>query len=81
MHRDLKPANILINSEGGIKLSDFGISSEKLQTSSFIGSSHYMAPEILKKDKYKNSVDIWGLGICIIEMAEGVPPYLNLNDE
>jgi len=40
-----------------------------------------MAPEILKKDKYKNSVDIWGLGICIIEMAEGVPPYLNLNDE
>ena len=38
-----------------------------------------MAPELLKKKKYNNLVDIWGLGICIIEMAEGSPPWTELS--
>ncbi len=45
MHRDLKPANILLNDLGEAKLTDFGISTDKSQTNSFIGTPYWMAPE------------------------------------
>lgn len=75
MHRDIKPANILFTNEGEAKLSDFGIASTKIKSNSFMGTPHYMSPEQLNNGSYTNAVDIWALGICIIEMAEGKPPY------
>ncbi|EAS02701.2 Serine/Threonine kinase domain protein (macronuclear) [Tetrahymena thermophila SB210] len=78
MHRDLKSANILLNNEGEAKLSDFGVASCKSDADTFVGSPYWLSPEQLNKQKYTNKVDIWALGICIIEMAEGMPPYGDL---
>ena len=79
IHRDVKSANILINSFGQVKLTDFGICSTESVSNSFIGSLLWMAPEILSGGVYDSSVDIWALGICLIEMAEGNAPYHHLH--
>lgn len=56
MHRDLKPANVLINSDGAVKISDFGISSQLDNTAglctTFVGTTCYMSPERLTGDRY-----------------------------
>ena len=79
MHRDLKPGNILINSSGHVKLTDFGIASTKANTNSFIGSPLWMAPEQAAKQSYTQKIDIWALGICILEMAELEAPFQHLH--
>lgn len=83
IHRDIKAGNILINKQGHVKLADFGVSAELLNTlgyiESFIGTPFWMSPEILSKSKYNKKTDIWSLGITAIEMAEGEPPYSNLS--
>ena len=79
IHRDVKSANILINSLGQVKLTDFGICSKQSNSDSFIGTLLWMAPEMLSCSNYDSSVDIWALGICIIEMAEGNAPYHHLH--
>ncbi|EGD72830.1 STE/STE7/MEK1 protein kinase [Salpingoeca rosetta] len=79
MHRDIKPSNILVNSDGAVKLCDFGVSGE-LQGSlaySFVGTRSYMAPERLKGQKYTVTSDVWSLGLSLIELATGhfpIPP-------
>ena len=79
IHRDLKSANILMNSLGQVKLTDFGICSKEASANSFIGSLLWMAPEMIQCNTYDSSVDIWALGICIIEMAEGNAPFHHLH--
>jgi len=79
IHRDVKSANILINSLGQVKLTDFGICSKQSSSDSFIGTLLWMAPEMLSCSNYDSSVDIWALGICVIEMAEGNAPYHHLH--
>eukprot|EP00043_Microstomoeca_roanoka_P020315 m.244201 g.244201 ORF g.244201 m.244201 type:complete len:398 (+) comp17145_c1_seq2:260-1453(+) len=84
MHRDIKPSNILVNSDGAVKLCDFGVSGE-LQNSlaySFVGTRSYMAPERLKGEEYTVESDIWSLGVSLIELATGhFPiPAENLKD-
>lgn len=86
IHRDVKAANILLNGEGVAKIGDFGVS-EPLGTSKpdLKGTLLWLPPEVIiehrsskspnKSPNYSPVIDIWSLGITIIEMAEGQPPY------
>jgi mitogen-activated protein kinase kinase len=77
MHRDLKPSNILVNSKGGIKLCDFGVSSE-LEGSvadTFVGTGTYMAPERIQGAQYTIKSDVWSFGLTIMELAIGKFPF------
>eukprot|EP00042_Codosiga_hollandica_P017588 m.48888 g.48888 ORF g.48888 m.48888 type:complete len:363 (-) comp47831_c0_seq2:129-1217(-) len=73
MHRDIKPSNILANSEGAIKLCDFGVSGELTNSlaSTFTGTRAYMAPERFLGTNYTVESDIWSLGLSLLEMATG----------
>jgi len=77
IHRDLKSANILIDTEGCLKIADFGISAQLGKNShrSIIGTPLFMAPEVLSGVRYSSSADIWSLGITFIELSDGYPPY------
>jgi len=84
IHRDLKPGNILINYQGQVKLTDFGISKELVATANlsqtFVGTSAYMcnlirSPERIEGQQYSKNSDVWSIGIIIIEMATGKNPY------
>jgi protein-serine/threonine kinase len=79
VYRDLKPENVLIDREGHVKLTDFGLSKDGLQdqnnmTDSFVGTTEYLAPEIIKDKSYSYSVDFYSLGILVYEMLTGMNP-------
>ncbi|KAI1006033.1 Mitogen-activated protein kinase kinae [Podosphaera aphanis] len=77
MHRDIKPSNILINSKGQIKLCDFGVSGELVNSvaDTFVGTSTYMAPERIQGQKYTVKSDVWSFGLTIMELAIGKFPF------
>lgn len=80
IYRDLKPENILIDSDGHVKLTDFGLSKDGLDetdgmTESFVGTTEYLAPEIIKDKKYTYSVDWYSFGLVLYEMICGVNPF------
>lgn len=79
IHRDIKCANVLITEAGGVQLCDFGVSGV-IETrfdkrSTFIGTPHWMAPELFDPSaSYGVEVDIWAFGAMIFEIASGLPP-------
>ncbi|KDQ62718.1 hypothetical protein JAAARDRAFT_122636 [Jaapia argillacea MUCL 33604] len=83
IHRDIKPSNILFNSQGQIKICDFGVSGELINSiaDTFVGTSTYMSPERIQGAQYTVKSDVWSLGISLIELALGRFPFSDSTDE
>ncbi|KAI9805653.1 MAG: MAP kinase kinase (MEK) [Piccolia ochrophora] len=77
MHRDIKPSNVLVNSRGSIKLCDFGVSGELVNSiaDTFVGTSTYMAPERIQGAQYSVKSDVWSVGLTLMELAIGRFPF------
>lgn len=84
IYRTLSPESITLDSKGYIRLSDFSLSKNEIESSynctdSFCGTSDYMAPEIIQGKQYGKCVDIWCLGVLLYEMLLGYPPFMDEN--
>lgn len=79
-HRDLKGSNILIGDDGQIALGDLGSNNASTKCRTFCGTVCWMAPEVLAADDsgYDQRVDLWSLGITMIELAYTQPPYYSM---
>ncbi|KAF1842517.1 kinase-like protein [Cucurbitaria berberidis CBS 394.84] len=84
IYRDLKPENCLLDSEGHLLLTDFGLSKVSLDEdnpcNSFLGTVEYMAPEVVQGLEYGAAVDWWSLGALGFDLLTGAPPFAGNNN-
>lgn len=78
IHRDIKPQNILLDEQGQVKLCDFGVSGEVVNSlaTTFTGTSYYMAPERIQGQPYTVTSDVWSLGLTLMEVAQHRFPFI-----
>ncbi|XP_042176416.1 serine/threonine-protein kinase N2 isoform X1 [Oncorhynchus tshawytscha] len=85
VYRDLKLDNLLMDADGFVKITDFGLCKEGMghgdRTSTFCGTPEFLAPEVLTDDNYTRAVDWWGMGVLIFEMLVGESPFPGEDEE
>lgn len=78
-HRDIKPSNILLSRDGSLKIADFGVSANIVDSidplKTWVGTLSYMCPDRINGAPYFSDTDIWSLGIMLVECARGSFPY------
>ncbi|XP_026476545.1 serine/threonine-protein kinase N-like [Ctenocephalides felis] len=85
VYRDLKLDNLLLDTDGYVKIADFGLCKEGMghgdRTGTFCGTPEFLAPEVLTETSYTRAVDWWGLGVLIFEMLVGESPFPGDDEE
>ncbi|XP_036330722.1 serine/threonine-protein kinase N isoform X4 [Rhagoletis pomonella] len=85
IYRDLKLDNLLLDTDGYVKIADFGLCKEGMgfgdRTGTFCGTPEFLAPEVLTETSYTRAVDWWGLGVLIFEMLVGESPFPGDDEE
>src|SRR5437016_167379 len=79
VHRDIKPHNILVDSEGRVKVTDFGIAragtSQMTEAGSIIGTAQYLSPEQARGTQVDQTSDLYSLGVVLYELLTGAVPF------
>lgn len=85
VYRDLKLENLMLDKDGHVKITDFGLCKEGIKDGAtmktFCGTPEYLAPEVLEDSDYGRAVDWWGLGVVMYEMLCGRLPFYNQDHE
>ncbi|GAA5863216.1 hypothetical protein JCM3774_000815 [Rhodotorula dairenensis] len=77
IHRDIKPSNVLVTRDGLIKLCDFGVSGELVDSlaGTFVGTTYYLSPERIRGAQYSINSDVWSMAVTVLEVALNRFPF------